>query len=278
MSKRRGQGLLVGSLVSIAAIVGVIALVGYLVAGVLGGQDWNRSQRLPIHDDVPPRAATPAPEMDLAAGGRTALQLHAWAQAGSEDLGIPVQALMAYGQGEVYARYNLPDCNLTWNTLAAIGFVETHHGAYNGKGYGHTELDDRGNVVGTSRGDGSGTIVGPQLNGDGFAEVGDTDDGTLDGDKDFDRAVGPMQFIPEAWRMYGADMGGGSPIRDYTGNPQNIDDAAVAAARLLCSHERDLSTPEGWTSAVRGYNQSNEYMLNVRDAAANYALGQRAHG
>lgn len=222
----------------IVALFGVIVLVGALLTGGV-----EQTQRAPVPEDVPPAAATPAPDSGF----------DQWAAAGEEGLGIPRPALRAYGQAEAWARENMPSCNLAWNTLAGIGYIETQHGTYGG---GH--LDEAGNTT--------QDIIGPQLNGDGFAEVKDTDRGELDGDKEFDRAVGPMQFIPEAWRMYGE------------GSPNNIDAAAEAAARLLCAQQRDLSTPEGWTNAIRGYNFSNEYVRNVRDAAANYALGQRAEG
>ena len=105
----------------------------------------------------------------------------------------------------------------------------------------------------------------------GFAEIQDTDGGALDGDPEFDRAVGPMQFIPETWHRYGVDASG-----DGVADPHHIDDAAASAARLLCSGGRDLATAEGWTSAIRSYNQSDEYLRDVRDAAANYALNQPA--
>ena len=55
-----------------------------------------------------------------------------------------------------------------------------------------------------------------------------------------------------------------------------IDDATATTARMLCSDERDLATPEGWASAIRSYNQSEQYLRDVRDAAANYALNQPA--
>ena len=47
---------------------------------------------------------------------------------------------------------------------------------------------------------------GPRLDGRrGVQEVSDTDAGLLDGDERFDRAVGPMQFIPSTWSVVGVD-------------------------------------------------------------------------
>src|SRR5699024_5291146 len=88
-------------------------------------------------------------------------------------------------------------------------------------------------------------IIGVQLDGSpGFAEIPDTDGGELDGDPEFDRAVGPMQFIPESWRKYGRDANG-----DGRADPNQIDDAAVASARLLCETGGDLSQAENWQRA-----------------------------
>src|SRR5699024_5670500 len=111
-------------------------------------------------------------------------------------------------------------------------------------------------------------IIGVQLDGSpGFAEIPDTDGGELDGDPEFDRAVGPMQFIPESWRKYGRDANG-----DGRADPNQIDDAAVASARLLCETGGDLSQAENWQRAVLAYNASQEYVMSVRDAAAAYSV------
>jgi membrane-bound lytic murein transglycosylase B len=51
-----------------------------------------------------------------------------------------------------------------------------------------------------ANGDTTRPIYGIPLDGrDGVAVVRDTDHGKLDGDPNFDRAVGPMQFIPSTW-------------------------------------------------------------------------------
>ncbi len=81
------------------------------------------------------------------------------------------------------------------------------------------------------------TILGPVLDGDnGTALLLDTDGGAYDQDRRYDRAVGPMQFVPATWAELGRD-GNGDGIKD----PNNIWDATLAAAGYLCGGDRDLS-------------------------------------
>lgn len=166
---------------------------------------------------------------------------------------IPVRALQAYAAAAGLANAAAPTCGIGWNTVAAIGFVESVHGTHGG-----------GSL--TPAGQASRPIVGPSLNGDGFAAIPDTDDGALDGDTLWDHAVGPMQFIPSTWQMAGRDGNG-----DGESDPLNIDDAALSAASYLCTGGRDLTTARGWTDAVLSYNQSDSYVGQVRGQAAAYA-------
>ena len=83
------------------------------------------------------------------------------------------------------------DCGIPWTLVAAIGRVESDHGQFAGA----TLLSD---------GRSDPPIVGIPLDGrPGVAEIKDTDGGKWDGDKTFDRAVGPMQFIPSSWATFG---------------------------------------------------------------------------
>ena len=70
--------------------------------------------------------------------------------------------------------------------------------------------------------------------------IRDTDAGQFDNDAAYDRAVGPMQFIPSTWSVVGVDADG-----DGERNPQDIDDAALATAVYLCSGDDDLGTDAG---------------------------------
>ena len=110
-----------------------------------------------------------------------------------------------------------PGCGLPWTLLAAIGRVESDHGRYGGSVLG---FDARPQPA----------IVGIALNGQGpVRAIGDTDDGRWDGDPVWDRAVGPMQFIPGTWATSGRDGDG-----DGLADPHDLDDAALAAAAYLC--------------------------------------------
>ncbi|GAB1515442.1 lytic transglycosylase domain-containing protein [Actinophytocola sp. KF-1] len=146
-----------------------------------------------------------------------------------------------------------PDCNLHWSLLAGIGKIESNH-ARGGM------LDAEGNTV--------PHILGPVLNGGGFAAIADTDGGAYDGDARWDRAVGAMQFIPSTWAGYAAD-GNGDGVR----SPHNVFDATVAAGKYLCSGGLDLSKPQDRATAVFRYNHSNSYVATVLAWADAYARG-----
>jgi membrane-bound lytic murein transglycosylase B len=118
-------------------------------------------------------------------------------------------------------------------------------------------------------GDVTPPIRGVQLDGtSGNLHIADTDRGLLDGDATLDRAMGPMQFIPETWRLFGVDGNNDGKV-----SPDNFDDAALSAAGYLCWNGKNLSTPRGWMKALRAYNNSDQYARTVRDWATAYAGG-----
>ncbi|MDR7328909.1 lytic transglycosylase domain-containing protein [Corynebacterium guangdongense] len=256
---RRAAGCGCGS---ILAVVLIVALVGWMLS--TSSKPTVPRSLEPIPEDVPPAAGAEVPMIDVHGQGRTSDKLSYWAEPLAGQTGIPEPALRAYGNAELIAADAWPQCRLEWNTLAGIGWVETRHGTYSGKLFGGSEIDENGYA--------QPPIVGIPLDGtSGTAKIPDTDGGEWDGDAEHDRAIGPMQFIPESWRRYGLDANG-----DGEANPHQIDDAALAAANHLCRPGHDLSTPEGWTAAILGYNQSRQYLIDVRDAAASYALRQPA--
>ncbi len=180
--------------------------------------------------------------------------LAAWSASAARRSGVPARALHAYGAAELAQRADAPDCRLSWSTIAGIGRVESDHGRYAG-----ASVDADG--VARPR------IIGVPLDGSaGVREIRDTDRGRLDGDTTFDRAVGPMQFLPGTWARYGAD-GNGDGVRD----PHQLDDAALAAARYLCADDRDLRRGDDWRAAVLAYNRSQAYVDRVRREAVGAA-------
>ena len=201
-----------------------------------------------------PRDATVAESPQFTAEVITGLRLDAtWIQDTAQATGISERALSAYTAASLTIQHDYPDCHLGWNTLAAIGYVETRHGTIYG-----AQLNDDGVAV--------PAIIGPALDGGKFKGIPDSDQGELDGDTTSDRAVGPMQFIPQTWEIYGRDGNG-----DGVADPQHIDDAALSAAALLCARGGDLTTTDNWIRAVHAYNQSIEYNHKVVDAANYYA-------
>ncbi|WP_350280726.1 lytic murein transglycosylase [Kribbella sp. HUAS MG21] len=170
--------------------------------------------------------------------------------------GIPNAALKAYSRAQQVLAQADPGCHLPWTLVAAIGRVESNHGRFGG------------NVL-NSLGVATPGIYGPRLDGSsGTARISDSDAGSFDGDGAFDRAVGPMQFIPGTWRVMGVD-GDGDGVR----NPQDIDDAAMSTGVYLCSGKTDLTDAGDLNAAVLRYNHSQQYVDLVVSIAKAYAGG-----
>ncbi len=232
----------------------VAAVIGATVLLMASSCSWQLGT--PIPEGVPPPPGDAVPKIDTHAKGRPADQLRAWAAERAPKLGMPASALEAYAYAARVAEVENPDCNLAWTTLAGIGQVESHSGTY------------RGAVIALN-GDVTPKIRGVRLDGtNGNLEIIDNDGGDLDGDPQYARAMGPMQFIPETWRLYGVDANNDGVI-----SPDNFDDAALSAAGYLCWRGKDLSAPRGWMNALRAYNHSDQYARTVRDWATAYANG-----
>jgi len=174
-----------------------------------------------------------------------------WLDTVSSRIGIPRTALAAYAGASSVLAEQSPRCHLGWNTLAAIGHIESDDGRHGG-------------AVVSDNGYSSVPIIGPKLDGSAFAGIHDSDGGVWDGDTVWDHAVGPFQFIPQTWRTWGADGNG-----DGQADPNQMDDAALTAARYLC-HAGDMSTVDGWRRAVLSYNHSESYVDDVAKLANSY--------
>lgn len=196
--------------------------------------------------DVFPRSSTTAPS---AAGALPPAVRVAAARAPGRELAearVPAVLLAAYRA----AAGSVPSsCHLPVSLLAAIGQVES--GSLVGD-----QLDAQHRT----------SILGPVLDGRGFAAIPDTDDGKLDGDASWDRAMGPMQFVPSTWRSFGVDGDG-----DGVADPQDVEDAASSAAAYLCYGGRDLAQPATLRSAILSYNHSAAYELLVMTYQQRYA-------
>jgi hypothetical protein len=167
---------------------------------------------------------------------------------------IPRVALAAYARAARGADAEHPGCDVPWQLVAAIGYVESGHARSGGS------TSPRWSGVARP------PILGPVLDGaPGIGAVLDTDHGRLDGDTVWDRAVGPMQFIPSTWARYAADADG-----DGTRDPQSVWDAAAATADYLCSAASSLDEPADEITAVFAYNHSFDYVRAVLTVAASY--------
>jgi membrane-bound lytic murein transglycosylase B len=131
--------------------------------------------------------------------------------------------------------------------------VEGHHGTYGG-----TTLE--------ADGDTDRRIIGIPLDGtNDTAVIGDSDGGAYDGDATYDRAVGPMQFIPQTWSRFKADGND-----DGTSSPFNLYDATLAAATYLCTASSGLDADPGLRTAYFAYNHSEAYVDAVLGFARLY--------
>ncbi|WP_421930407.1 lytic murein transglycosylase [Micromonospora costi] len=207
---------------------------------------------------APPTGVPPTGPVTTPLGGRPSDALAGWASQVGPKVGIAPVAMQAYGYAELVLAQTNRSCALSWTTLAAIGFVESGHGQANGATLGQ---------------DGRATpeIIGLPLDGrDGRMRIIDTDRGEFDRDATFDRAIGPMQFIPTTWKEIGADAD-----NDGRKDPHDLDDAALSAANYLCKGGRNLSIPADWWNAILSYNDVRRYAQKVFDTANQYGQASR---
>ncbi|MFC6013940.1 lytic transglycosylase domain-containing protein [Nocardia lasii] len=201
---------------------------------------------LPVSQEAPRRLRALSPNPTPFAG---TVPLHSISlPTGSGALGIPEIVLAAYRNAELAMETAQPGCGLTWNLLAGIGRIESGHAS-----------SGRTDPAGTT----TTPIFGPAL------------DGTLpdnevirSADGGYVRAMGPMQFLPSTWVHYAADGNG-----DGTADPHNVFDAALAAAKYLCSGGLNLRETAQELRAVLRYNNSMSYAANVLSWSAAYRTG-----
>lgn len=197
-----------------------------------------------------PPPAAPAPSVAAAPAG--AVVDPAWVRRTAAAAGIPEVAVAAYARATLAAPSS---CGLGWTTLAGLGWIESQHGTIGGR---VVDADGRPSTP----------ILGPALDGVGPVAAIRASSGSalLHGDREWDHAVGPLQFLPSTWDTWARDGDG-----DGAADPQDLDDAAAAAAAYLCGTGQDLTTGPGWSAAVYAYNHSATYVSAVYVAATTYA-------
>jgi membrane-bound lytic murein transglycosylase B len=171
---------------------------------------------------------------------------------------IPLVAYDAYRTASQAATGVTESCAVHWTVLAGIGQVESRHGRIDDDHLlaqdGVVEPPIRGRPLDGTRG--TQTIV-------------DTDGGELDGDATWDRAMGPLQFIPTTWRELGRDGNG-----DGTADPDNLYDASLTAVAHLCLREPgDYGDRGELRRALIAYNPSGRYADDVLRWIDRYRAG-----
>lgn len=161
---------------------------------------------------------------------------------------IPPVAYEAYLAASAAAPTVAATCAVDWTVLAGIAQVESHHG----------RIDPDHNLA--ANGDVLPPIRGAALDGTrGTEPMPDSDGGALDGDAEWDRAMGPLQFIPTTWSELGRDGNG-----DGVADPDNLYDAGLTAVAHLCVRTPgDYADRAQLRAALVGYNASGRYAEDV---------------
>ena len=242
-----GAGRLIAAF---ATALVVVAGLGYALSQtVLSREPLVVSQQQRQYVDAPRPETTLAPQPDAPAAPTKVDP--GWVTKMANKVGIPAPAVRAYANAQLSEPKG---CQVGWTTLAGIGWVESQHGTLGGRTLGED-------------GHSSTPVLGPALDGKDFAAIRATPESTVwHGDPTWDHAVGPLQFIPSTWETWGSDGDA-----DGTADPNDLDDAAFAAARYLCADGHDLTTGAGWADAVFGYNHDQAYVDSVYAAASAYA-------
>ncbi|WP_020668140.1 C40 family peptidase [Amycolatopsis nigrescens] len=233
------------------------ALIALIMVGALVTSGWllTRDQ-----EPAPVAQSAPVPDVPTAGGGSVPAgpsvleasapvqaeapdegrkALDAWAAGMSGPLDIPARALAGYATGELVLRTERPGCHLSWVTLAGLGKAGSDHGRFGGG-----QLAEDGKAVKPL-----GAVPLQGAAGEAAAE----------------QRSGPMQLSAAEWKRGGDAIPGSAEP-----NIQDIDDASVAAGRVLCA-TGDLTAGNGWWKAIQTYRDSDLFRQQVLGNAQLYA-------
>ncbi|MFP5252583.1 MAG: lytic murein transglycosylase [Actinomycetes bacterium] len=264
---RHGTGFVAAATLALTPVLGG-AQAPLVDAAPRLSADWvdvlpnlPEEEGLAAHPPVPQQIA---PQVTLVARSDGAREIRlegprgarVWTASALASHDLPQAALDAYKRAAATTARLDPSCRLPWTLLAGIGRVESDHGRYGG-------------AVLSTDGVSRPAIIGIALDGRGpVAAIRDSDDGRMDRDPVWDRAVGPMQFIPTTWAYAGRDGDG-----DGERNPHDLDDAALAAAGYLCSGSGSLLDDASAKAAIFRYNPSDYYVALVQAFERGYRTG-----
>ncbi len=242
---------------SVAAVLAVLAVAA--IAGLRPSGDVALAARTTVAPTPAAAVAEPAPAAILApvaargaiaSRGDVAYELVDGALTLDD---IPPRALAAYQRAASVIDRADDRCHLDWQLLAALGKVLTDHGRVGG-----SELDENGVP--------RPWVVGERLTGrHGTQRFPDTDSGKLDRDRRLDRAVGPILLLPAVWSVVSVDGDG-----DVRRNPQDVHDAALGAAVLLCAGPGDLGNAAHRRSEIERFHAGADYTRSVLAVRADY--------
>ena len=235
------------TVVGVLVVVAVVAAIMLVrpVAARFPDAEGAAVESAPVESAAVDLDGDPASVADAAAPAPQTRVDPTWVTATASAAGIPERPLLAYAAATLELADRDPTCGVGWATLAAIGWAESAHGSHEG-----ATMSESG-------------VVLPGIHGIPIGS--DTDGGAIDGDPEVDRAVGPLQFIPDTWERWGSDGDA-----DGLADPHDIDDAALTAARYLCAASGGMTTSSGWDAGIAAYNPDPDYRDRVAAAMRYY--------
>lgn len=237
-----------------SVIIAVVVIVVFTVAGVLtasrllsGGESGTRNAAESSADPAAGASAAPSSEAvrPQAAGHRAPAppdaggEFESWVDKTSGWLNIPKRAMRSYAQATVTLNKQLPNCHMSWVTLAGVGKQTTDH----------------------ARAGGALAADGKTAKPIGNVELRDFFGKTVSKSA----ARGPMQLTSAQWNRYGTSATGSGD-----GDPENFDDAVLAAGKALCAGGLDLAKGDDWWQAAGRINDAPLFLHRVLATATVY--------